>query len=60
MFSKICLIVYALCLIAFTGNLLFGAGISDFTQWLSGFAVGVSFIKVSDFILSKKQVFKNA
>ena len=55
MFSRISLIIYATCLLVFVANLLFGSGIGDFAQWFKGFAVGASFVKICDFILSLKK-----
>ncbi len=60
MFSRIGLFIYAACLVTFTANLIFGEGIRDFSQWFIGFAVGASFVKISDFILSIKPRQKKA
>jgi len=60
MFNKIVIGLCVIYLVLFAVNLLFGAGISDFPQWLAGVAFGIATAKILDLIPDKKkQVLKN-
>ena len=60
MFSRISIIFCAIYLIIFAVNQIFGAGVGDWNEWISGVAFGIATCKILDLIPENKGGGKNA